>query len=108
MTTPIQGLTPFVRPDAVGPLSSTSSGDGRAEGVGQSSDFGRMLFDAIESTTSLENQAHVAIEDHVTGGDVETSEVFAAIKKADLALRTMIQVRNKLLEAYDEIQQLRM
>ncbi|MAG93002.1 MAG: flagellar hook-basal body complex protein FliE, partial [Planctomycetaceae bacterium] len=42
------------------------------------------------------------------GGDVTKVEVLSSIKKADLALRTMIQVRNKMLDAYREVINLRM
>ena len=35
-------------------------------------------------------------------------EVMTSMKKADLALRMMIQIRNKIMDAYDEIKQLRM
>jgi flagellar hook-basal body complex protein FliE len=34
--------------------------------------------------------------------------MFTAVKKADLAFRTMLQIRNKLLDAYNELKNVRM
>jgi len=34
-------------------------------------------------------------------------ETFTALREADLSLRLMIQIRNKLVDAYQELQQLR-
>lgn len=105
MTNPISGLGALTGPAATPSLLGPSSG---TAGTDASNGFGKMLFDAIESTAAMETKANSAVESHLVGGDVQMSEVFTALKKADLALRTMVQVRNKLLEAYDEIQQLRM
>ena len=41
-----------------------------------------------------------------TYGNVNQAEVLTAVQKADLAFRMMLQVRNKLIEAYHELQQI--
>jgi flagellar hook-basal body complex protein FliE len=67
-----------------------------------------MLQNSIEQTSQLEAYANQMVEQSLLGDDVTQVEVMTAVKKADLALKMMVQVRNKLLEAYDEIKQLRM
>ena len=44
----------------------------------------------------------------VDGEDVTQIEAMTAMKKADLAMRLMIQVRNKIMDAYTEIKQMQM
>ena len=41
-----------------------------------------------------------------TRGDINEAEVLTAVQKADLAFRMLLQVRNKLIEAYREVQQI--
>jgi flagellar hook-basal body complex protein FliE len=72
------------------------------------SQFGRLLIDALSETNAAQNLAQTQIEDRLTGGDVTQVEALTSLKKADLALRTMLQVRNKLMDAYREIVNLRM
>lgn len=70
--------------------------------------FRDLLLGMVEQTVGVETSAQAAIEESIVGGDITQSEVFSAVKKADLALRMMLQIRNKLLEAYDEIKQMQM
>ena len=42
-----------------------------------------------------------------TGGDVNAAEVLTAVQKADLSFRMMMQIRNKLVQAYQEIKEIR-
>ncbi len=37
------------------------------------------------------------------GEEIDPIQVMTTVKKADLSLRMMLQVRNSLLQAYDEI-----
>ena len=55
----------------------------------------------------MQKDADTAVEKLMTGGDVNPAEVLTAVQKADLAFKMMIQVRNKLQSAYDEIQAIR-
>jgi flagellar hook-basal body complex protein FliE len=69
--------------------------------------FQGLLLNSLSETNALEQQAQTAIEASLTGGDVTQVEVVSAVKKADMALRLMVQIRNKLYDAYQEIQQIR-
>ncbi len=46
-------------------------------------------------------------ENLFTGGDANPAEVLTAVQKADMAFRMMMQIRNKLTAAYDEIKNVR-
>jgi flagellar hook-basal body complex protein FliE len=102
MPNPINGFTPplplFVSPAAPGEPAQQSAGV----------PFRNLLADSLKETGALEQAAQSAVERSLAGGDVTQAEVLMSMKKADLALRMMLQVRNKLLDAYEEIKQLRM
>jgi flagellar hook-basal body complex protein FliE len=70
--------------------------------------FGSLLSGALENTAGLDMTAQQQLQSHLIGGDVSSVEVFASMKKADLALRMMMQIRNKLLEGFNEIKQMQM
>lgn len=78
----------------------------RAEAAG-GLDFKNMLLDSIKEVNSMQQEANRAVESLATGGDVNPAEVLTAVQKADMAFRMMMQVRNKLVQAYDEVKSIR-
>ena len=100
MTSPIRGTPPL----ALAPPRPTPGAGPAADAAS----FQDLLLGSLRRTNALQQEARQAIEAGLTGGDVSQIEVFTAVKKADLAMRMMLQVRNKLVEAYQEIQQMRM
>lgn len=55
----------------------------------------------------MQIDANQAVEQLATGGEVSPAEVFTAVQKADLAFRMMMQVRNKLVQAYQDVQNIK-
>lgn len=72
-----------------------------------SASFQEFLTDSIGEVNAMQQDADKAVETLVTGGDVTPAEVLTAVQKADMAFRVMMQMRNKLLQAFQEIQNLR-
>lgn len=68
---------------------------------------GPNFFSVLEKSMDEVNQNQLAadqsIKDLVAGKNKNIHETMLAIQKADLSLKTMMQVRNKVLEAYKEI-----
>ncbi|MGL4514212.1 MAG: flagellar hook-basal body complex protein FliE [Lacipirellulaceae bacterium] len=75
-----------------------------AEGGGA---FQDLLMDSIKSVNGMQQDADRAVESLFTGGDVSPAEVLTAVQKADMAFRMTMQVRNKLMDVYREIQEVR-
>ncbi len=71
-------------------------------------DFGGMLMNSLAQTNSLQNQAEAAIGQSITGEDITQVEVMSAVKKADLSMRMLMSVRNKLMDALNEVKQMQM
>ena len=91
---PIQNIRSLGAP--AGPPASPPGGADAAS-------FKDFLLNSIHEVNSMQQQADRAVEALVTGGDVNPVEVLTAVQKADVAFRLMIQVRNKIVQAYDEV-----
>ena len=69
--------------------------------------FKDVLFARIEQVNTLQREAEAAVAELSSGRTRNVDEVLSAVRKADLAFKTLAEIRNKLMEAYQEIQQLR-
>ena len=101
------GLPPLGRlsPAASGSTAAGSTALGRAGGHVS---FQDVLLKSIEQVNEVDRQSQSMIAGAITGEEYTQAEIFTAVKKADLALRTMLQIRNKLLDAYNELKDLKM
>lgn len=70
--------------------------------------FGEALLQSWQQMQGVQGDAQQAIQSALGSDDPALVETFTAVRESDLALRMMIQIRNKLLDAYQEIQNLRM
>jgi len=69
----------------------------------EASSFGDMLLQKIEKVDQLQKTADTAATDVATGKGRDLHEAILAMEMADTSLRLMVTVRNKALEAYQEI-----
>ena len=67
------------------------------------SGFSDALRHAVNDVNRLQQDADKAIINVQTGNTGSLHEAIIALEKADISFRTMLQVRNKLIEAYQEI-----
>lgn len=81
------------------PLSSGASVTNPAGNV----DFADTLKQAIDKVNTLQKASDKGMQDLATGKTDNVAEVMIAAEKADIALRVMVQVRNKVIDAYNEI-----
>ena len=68
-----------------------------------SESFSQSLNKAIGQVNTLQKTADQKMEDLATGRTDNIAEVMIAAEKADISLRLMTQIRNKILDAYQEI-----
>ncbi len=69
--------------------------------------FRDMLMQNLEQVNELQTDATRAIEDLQTGRREDVEGVILATQKADLAFKMLQQVRNKVVQAYGEIRDMR-
>lgn len=65
--------------------------------------FADTLSDSLDKVNDLQKEADKAIEDFATGKTRNIHETMIAVNKADIAFRLTMQVRNKIVEAYQEV-----
>ncbi len=90
---PIQPGRPPSAPGAAGPAAGP--------------DFKDVLMQNLERVNALQQDAQTAIEDVVAGKRDDVAAVMTAKQKADLAFQMLLQVRNKMMDAYEEVKQIR-
>jgi flagellar hook-basal body complex protein FliE len=67
------------------------------------SSFERVLQKSLEEVNELQGQADQAIGELATGQTEDLHRTMILMEKAEMSLKLMVQVRNKLLDAYQEI-----
>lgn len=65
--------------------------------------FGQILSTSIEEVNRLQGEANKAIEDLAMGETKNIHETMIALEKAEISFKLMLQVRNKILDAYHEV-----
>src|SRR5262245_22130375 len=91
-------LTPPATPPVPGNQSASGAG-------GQP--FKNILLEALDQVNTMQSQANEDVQQLVTGGDVNPAEVLTTLQKADISFRMMLQIRNKLVQAYQEVNNIR-
>lgn len=69
--------------------------------------FKDVLMENIDQVNQLQQDAEMAIEDLAAGRRDDIDGVLIAKQKADMAFQMLLQVRNKMMDAYEEIKQMR-
>jgi flagellar hook-basal body complex protein FliE len=65
--------------------------------------FGTVLKDAIQDINKLQMDADAAITKVQVDKTGSIHEAMIALEKADISFRAMLQVRNKIIDAYQEV-----
>jgi len=69
----------------------------------ESISFRNVLLNEIYKVSDLEKAADAVTNDFITGKTDSIHSVLIAAEKASIALQLMIEVRNKVIDAYNEI-----
>jgi flagellar hook-basal body complex protein FliE len=65
--------------------------------------FRDVLHSAIDDVQNLEQQAQATVTSVLNGNGADVHSAMIAVEKADLSFQLMMQVRNKIVSAYEEI-----
>ena len=85
-------------------IASAGASQGTTAGQGS---FKDLLIESLKQVNSMQMDADTAVQQLLTGDDVNPAEVLTSLQKADLSFRMVMQIRNKLLQAYQEIKDVR-
>lgn len=73
----------------------------------ESLDFNKVFKESITEVNGLDTQAKRMVEALATGETNDVSGVMLAVRKADLAFMSILQIRNQMVDAYQEIMRMR-
>ena len=65
--------------------------------------FGDFLQDSLNQVNSIQQDANKAIEKLASGESKNIHETMLMVEQAEIAFKTMNQIRSKVLEAYKEV-----
>jgi len=97
MSSPISAVTAIPLPEVPSAAGSASAGGGEFQAI-----FRR----AINGVERLGSDASQAAERFLTGEGGEVHTVALATQRAELALETFVQIRNKVVSAYQSVMQM--
>lgn len=92
LTSPVQGVTASVSTPSIN--TNVQSGD---------AGFSKYLSNALDDANSLSNQADKLSAVFAAGGPVTVDQLMIAEQKASLAVDLVVQVRNRVVSAYQSI-----
>ena len=95
----VGGLGPLKGPIAPGLTPKAAPVEGERS-------FKEILQDSLGSVNQLQKEADQVLEKY-TRGEASQDQVMVAFKKSQIAFEAMLQIRNKLVDAFEEIQRMR-
>lgn len=70
--------------------------------------FGGMIKDVVAEAMQSDREATAAIEDFAAGNIQDVHDVVVAVNKANLAIGLLVEIRNGLINAYNELSKISM
>ncbi len=80
-----------------------TAGSRKPEPPSNSDSFGKILTDSIEQVNRLQVEANSSINDLATGKQTDIHRTMIAMEKASISFDLLMQIRNKVISAYDKI-----
>ena|ERR1700744_3619151 len=98
MISPVANIAPIPVPDSLTPVG----------GAGESSEFSSILKDTISSLQATQNDADSAVQKFLTGENDDIHTTVLATQRAEMAFELGLQVRNKVVSAYQEVMKMQL
>ena len=90
---------------SIGKVAGGGVAPGKAAETGGAGEggFSELLKKSIDEVSKMQQDASRAVEDLATGRTQDVTAVMTAMEKADMAFKTLLAIRSKLMDAYEEI-----
>jgi len=98
-------IVPVSSPASVGSIAPVAMPGAPASA---SNAFGTILSNAINNVEGLRENSQQSIEKLLSGEGGELHEVALAAQKAQLGFEMFVQVRNKVVQAYQEVMRMQL
>ncbi len=88
----------------IGGIGGITPGAGKTPAAADAATpFRDLLENSIQRVNEMQQASEKAKIDLATGGTENTGEALAQIRKAELAFQQLIEIRNKLVDSYQEL-----
>lgn len=94
-----------IKPIVAPPMSDVQAPSTPA-GQGGGGEFLSSLKEAIAKANEIQVEASREVDKLITGESQNVHQTMIALQKADVSFQMMMQVRNKIVSAYEEIQRI--
>jgi flagellar hook-basal body complex protein FliE len=98
----ISNANRFIESAGTSATSANKLTENSGTAEGQKS-FADTLKETLSSVNQLQKDSDQKIQELATGKTDDIASVMITAEKADIALRAMVQVRNKIIDAYQDI-----
>ncbi|MGD8454317.1 MAG: flagellar hook-basal body complex protein FliE [Phycisphaerae bacterium] len=88
-----------------GPLTPGSA-SGKAAAPATEGGFANALREQLEQVSRMQVEAEEGVQNLLTGQTQNITEVFTAARKAEVAFSLLLEIRNKLTDAYQELKRI--
>jgi flagellar hook-basal body complex protein FliE len=102
MSIVLSGIT-GTSPAVSGLLTSGASGAGATASNTSATPFGDLLTNAVGQVNQLQDQAQATVSGLMTGSGVDVHQAMIATQKASMAFELSLAVRNKAVQAYQQV-----
>ncbi len=99
-------IGPTLPPGGISPISDPSARARQAQAPGEG--FTKALGGLVEQVNRLQHEASEAITQFAAGDGENLHEVMLAVNKAELSFKFLMEARNKLVEAYQEVMRMQL
>ena len=98
VTNSLRPISPVGQPTKLGPAQSkTAAGE----------DFAALIKEQLQTVSRMQSEADEKVQQLLTGQTQNLTEVFTAARKAEVAFSLLMEIRNKLVDAYQEVKNMR-
>lgn len=94
-------------PSAISPVKPLAAPQTSATRTAGGEDFAATLRAQLEQVSRMQAEAEAGMQGLMTGQTTDVTAVLAATRKAEVAFSLLMEIRNKLVDAYAEVRQLR-
>ena len=85
------------------PLGGASAAKSSASKSAGGASFSDTFNQYLDEVNQLQQDANAAVQGEVTGQSDNLDGVMVAVQKSDLAFKTLMAIRTKLVDAYEEL-----
>lgn len=101
---PVSAISAYSKTTGASPLTGGAGENPAARPAGkQTSNFGKLVNDFVANTNDAQQASNQAVQDLATGNTDNIQQVVLAVANAEMSFQLFMEIRNKLIDSYNEL-----